>query len=312
MARLVYDPGDEVGYPRLDNPQGRLCTVIDRNVIRYASGKSYVQYLLDGLLEHLVEDMHANIDNDFDNLVVVSGKEGSGKSNLAYHLCKLFDPEFDLEDGYIYEFEAFIEKLASADGKDRGKIFWMDEATNIASNRDWMRSDNKTFIQMLEMMRSRGWTLVMCIPAVERLDVYIREYRLRYHLIARELSWEDRPAKSRGFVEVRFPKGAGTWFTIGYARFPQMTPEEKNLYESIKLKRQNEKIKEIQNKVVKEKRTKEGMAKDKEKIRRLVLYAHEQGATYVEIAQIVGCSRDHVKDMLRQARAERGQPEESE
>lgn len=32
----------------------------------------------------------------------------------------------------------------------------MDEATDIASNRDWMKTDNKSFIQMLEMMRSRG------------------------------------------------------------------------------------------------------------------------------------------------------------
>lgn len=309
MGRLVFDPGDIVGYPRLENPQGRTMTVLDRNIIRYASGKSYIQYLVDGLLEHLVEDMHSNVDNDFDNLVVISGKEGTGKSNLAYHICKLFDPEYNVEEGYIYDFEAFIEKLYTAEGEDRGKIFWLDEATNVASNRDWMRGDNKTFIQMLEMMRSRGWTLIMCIPSVERLDVYIREYRLRYLLTTMELGWENKPMKSRGYVEVSFPKGGGRWLTIGYAKFPQMSPEEKLAYEAIKKKRQDDKIKEIHNKVAKEKRSKEGMAKDKERIRRLILFAQDQGLTYNEIADLTGYSKDHIKDLLHIARKEREEAE---
>lgn len=309
--RIVYDIGDDVGYPHFGDVGGRRMTVLDRNVIIYRSGKSYVEYLLDGLLEHLAEDMHTNVEKDFDNLIVVAGKEGSGKSNLAYHLCKLYDPDFNVEDGYIYEFHAFIEKLTENQGGDRGKIFWMDEATNIASNRDWMKNDNKTFIQMLEMMRSRGWSLVMCIPSVERLDVYIREFRLRYLLVTKEMKWENNQTFGRGYVEIKLPLKNDRWRTIGYARFPQMSKDEKEKYEQIKMSHQDEKIQEIQRKVEKEKRTKSRFEQDRKNIRTLVLYAYESGRTYNEIAQMLGCSRENVKLLLRQARDERdGQTDE--
>lgn len=311
MSRIVFEEGDVVGYPRIEELNcERKMTVLDRNVIRYSTGKNYVQYLLDGLLEHLAEDMHKNIDNEFDNLVVISGREGSGKSNLAYHLCKLFDPEFSVEEGYIYEFPAFIKKLTEG-GDDRGKIFWMDEATNIASNRDWMKGDNKTFIQMLEMMRSRGWTLVMCIPSLERLDVYIRDYRVRYLLIAKEMRWEGRTVVRRGYAELKIPKKNGYWFTLGYAEFPRMEPAEKELYEEVKRRHQDDKIAEIDERVNK-KRTKDQYATDKRRIRTLTLKCYEMGMTYVEIAEMLGCNRDTVKDLLRQARAERNRPVEGD
>ena len=309
MGLTVFEMGDVVYYPYPMKKSERTMTVLDRNIIRYnQTGKMFIQYLYDGLLEHIVEDMHANVDNDLDNLVVISGREGSGKSNLAYHLCKLFQPDFNLEAGYIYEFNSFIKKLHDEPGGDRGRVFWMDEATNIASNRDWMRTDNKAFIQMLEMMRSRGWTLVMCIPSVDRLDVYIREYRLRYLLIARETGWENHSTRSRGYVEVKFPRGGGRWSTIGFAKFPKMPPDVKEEYESVKMGHQKEKITELKEKADSEKRSKEGMRADKRRIRSLMLYLHENvGLTYPEIASISGYAKDSVKEIVTQARLDRDQ-----
>lgn len=306
MTMVIYDPGDSVGYPEIsDEDCLRRMTVIERNYLRYTSGKSYTQYLLDGLLEHLAEDMHANVDNDFDNLVVVSGKEGSGKSNMAYHLCKLYDPNFTIEDGYVYEYSSFIDKLteSSTSGADRGKIFWMDEATNVASNRDSMQRDNKNFIQMLEMMRSRGWTLVMCIPSVSRLDKYIREYRLRYLLICKEMAW-GTGGRSRGYVEVKIQKGHELWGTLGYARFPKMEPEVKAEYERIKMSHQNEKMAEFQGQI---KGKAQKAQRDTAKIRALALYAFEHGAKYVDIAVMTGYSKEYVKDILQQARCDRAE-----
>lgn len=306
MSVNIFDVGDEVGYPYPTRPSERKMTVLDRNIIQYGSGKMFVQYLYDNLLEHMVEDMHTNVENEFDNLVVISGREGSGKSNLAYHICKLYQPDFSIEDGYIYEFESFIKKLSGKDrGADKGRVFWMDEATNIASNRDWMKSDNKAFIQMLEMMRSRGWTLVMCIPSVMRLDVYIREYRLRYLLIAKEMGWENNTTRRRGFVEVKYPQLGGKWFTIGYAQFPKMDPDVKELYEEVKLNHQEERICDLKEQTEVKGRGWEAARKDKKRLRAVMLALNEQGVAAKDIAVISGYSYSHVRDILIEARAER-------
>lgn len=302
MSRTIYSAGDEVYYPFNNRPSDRTMTVLNRNINVYSSGKMFVQYLYDGLLEHLVEDMHDNVDNDFDNLIVVSGAEGTGKSNFAYHLCKLYDPNFSVESGYIYEYEAFIRMLNEDRSSDRGKIFWMDEATNIASNRDWNKSDNKTFIQLLEMMRSRGWTLVMCIPDAGRLDVYIRERRARYLLVCRQMEWGGGP-KQRGYVEVRVTTGPEKWFNIGYAKFPRMPDDVKAEYEAVKRRHQDAKLEELQAKI--DKRPNGKKSEDLRRLRAIALLAREQGIKYKDLAAACGVSVQTVETWVNKAKEER-------
>ena len=122
MKIRIFDVGDTVSYPNLIESDGeRSLTVIDRNIVYHSRNKIYVQYLYDRLIDRLVEDMHENLNDDYDNVIVIDGKEGTGKSNLAYTLCKRFDPNFNLEDGYIYDFETFIKNIASESVK--GRIF---------------------------------------------------------------------------------------------------------------------------------------------------------------------------------------------
>ena len=108
MARMAFEKGDVVGYPDIYNPcpGERTVTVLDRQIVRHRTGSLYIRYLLDDLLDRLVEDMRENIAREYDNVVIVTGKEGVGKSNLAYELCHRFDPDFSMEDGYIYDLQS--------------------------------------------------------------------------------------------------------------------------------------------------------------------------------------------------------------
>lgn len=308
----MLNVGDAVFYPNPSVHQGIKLTILDRQVVLRPGNKSYIRYLYDNLLDALVSTMKTNIAKHYDNLIVITGKEGSGKSNLAYEVCKRYDPDFSIEEGYIYEFDAFMRKLADLidSGADRGKVFWMDEATNVASNRDWMHKENKKFIQLLEMMRSRGWTLVMCIPSMERLDLYIREHRVRFNLVALEMGWDNDQTVRRGYFEMRRPvqgyNGIIKFKGIGYGKFPEMDAATKKEYERVKLGNQNDLLKEAMGIKPKPKPPTKNEAKAMERMRRTVVNLRDRGMSYDDICAITGIEMTSAKDMVcRQRKADR-------
>ena len=287
--KKFLEPGDTAYWPYLLDPfhsHGQRMTVLDRNKIRRSYNRKdpryhqvrYVQYLVDGLVDNLVADMHANIADDWDNLVVISGAEGTGKSNLAYHICKKFDPDFSLEDGFIYDYTEIVRKLAEKDVK--GKIIWLDEATLIAGKRDWQKEQNKDFINILETYRSYGITIVMCIPDKDRLDVYIREDRLRYHLIAHMMSWESDTEKKRGYFEVQDKTGR----SLGYGKFPQIPAEDKKEYERIKSEHQQEYAEDLQAKIDRKKNGGPQASRWIEIAIREIIARHDSGLSWEDLA----------------------------
>lgn len=222
--------------------------VLDTKVMRWRSGKVFVRYLYKDLIEALAKDMCRNVADGYDNVVVCEGPEGSGKSNLMYHVLSAYQlahtgREFDLEKQYTYEMEEFKEKLREGDSSRT--TYWMDEGSNIANNRDWNTQGNKDLVAFLEMMRSRSITFGMCIPHHERLDVYIREHRIRYLLRCGAMDFDHSEAKPRGYFELKKRNEYGRMITIGYGTYDPMPEEAKKTYEAIKLRSQEKKITQI-------------------------------------------------------------------
>lgn len=310
MGLRVFEKGDVVYYPhpmmmvKNDKPM----TVKDRYIRVYPSRKFYIRYLYDNLLERLAQEMHENIEGDFDNVVCIWGAEGSGKSVLAYWLAKTYDPDFDMAKSYVYSFDDLLNKIHDSDA-DEGSIFWLDEATNISNNRDWMIRDNKTFIKMLEMFRSRKWTLILCIPDFNRLDIYLREQRIRFSLHAEILSWEGAPEKSRGYFELRRMDVASSRRreqVVGFGKFPDIPAEDRAAYAAIKKNTQDTMLQEMYDK-------KNGGGKDGKggkALRMLILEMRENGMSVADIAAKTDLAEQTVMNYCRLARRERGDADE--
>lgn len=218
---------------------------IDYMPVIHNNGKLFVRYLYDNALQKLGEDMRRNVADNNDNFVCIEGGEGSGKSNLAYWVCKAYDPTFNIEDNYVYDFDTFKEKISSGD--INGKCFWMDEMSNLANNRDWNSTANKHMIEFVEMMRSKSIMFCCCIPHHERLDVYLRENRIRYLLKCSPLQWTERGKVARGTFEISKRNDFGMIKHVGYGCYDQIPPEDKKIYERIKIESQQKKIDEIVN-----------------------------------------------------------------
>ena len=232
---------EDVGEPR--KTMIGVMKAIDCEPVVHGNGKLFVRYLYDGMLKKLGEDMRQNVADHNDNVVVIEGGEGSGKSNLAYWVCKAYDPDFSIEDGYVYDFDTFKERIAEKN--IRGRCFWMDETSNLANNRDWNSTNNKHLIEFVEMMRSKNLCLVMCIPHKERLDVYLRENRIRYLLKTSPLHWRERGKVRRGTFELSKRNDYDEMQHVGYGTYQIIPEDDKKLYETIKLESQQKKIDEI-------------------------------------------------------------------
>lgn len=315
MRMILFGQGDRFQYPTMKfMPDGTNCnlTCIDRKVERHRSGKYYISYLYDDLTEVLIEEMHDNIRDHLDNVIVIHGPEGTGKSHLAYHLCRKFDPNFDVHRNYIYEYDIFLKRITEDMEKPPGTVYWLDEGANIASNRDSMRTDNKEFIKILEMFRSKGWTLIICVPKLDRLDLYIRETRARYIIEAAVMSWDlddsRRRDARRGYYHLTrcdFKNRYRATKPIGYGMFPPIPDDEAVEYEKIKTGSQEQKLEEL-NEAKESRGNKRLMDLGRDK-RRLMLQLSEDGYSNLRIADILGTTVESVAVTLVKARKEKEQ-----
>lgn len=294
---MIYDIGDTVYYPKLHIKSDKPMEVVDRYIGRGANGL-FVQYLTDQLLDRLAEEMHENREDHYDNVVVITGREGTGKSNLAYWVAKKYDPDFRIEDGYVYDMMPFLEKINRHE-VPRGKVFWFDEATNVLSARNWMTDTNKSLDQLLEMLRSYEMTLIMCIPLLDRLDLYVRQSRMRYLLQTHERYWEKRDHASRGYFELkRWPN----FRSVCWGTFPEMPESEKRIYENLKVRSQKSKVREIYERF--DDQNQPRIAKSAKYNRVMAAALRDLGLTYDEISDRTGIPSGTLKSWISEGRKE--------
>ena len=303
MIRWAWDKGDKVCWPDTKTAateayKGRTVTIDERQVIRYPDGSpKYIRYLYDPLLDRIAEDMKANVENSYDNFIMITGNEGTGKSALACDLasryCALWGEKFQLDKAYVYSFEQLIDKLADDDGQ---LVYWMDELTNIANSRAWNSPESKHFVRVLEMIRSQGKTLIGCIPHHERADIYVREFRTLYRLETQEMEWGSMRSATRGFFEMLEPTKIPDqpWRTLGYGRFRKMDPEISADYEKIKQQNFKGEIEKIREKMELSKQTGDSY---QAKARMILYMVDECGLSYKQVADISGIPYSTVKNI---------------
>ena len=271
MVRIQIEGKGEIRKTRIGN-----CEVLDAQVKVYRSGKFFIQYLYKDLLKLLAEDMHHNIKADYDNVVMIEGGEGSGKSTMAWNLINAYSPGFDIKQVYVYNMQGIRERFANADYG--GNIFWMDETSQIASNRTWQSEDNQDLVGILETCRSKHLSLIGCVPKIDRVDIYLREFRMRYLLRCRPMKFPNIGYLPRGVFELlKRNNESGQMEHVGYGLFENMPEDAKTIYEPIKADFQERfrlKIAERQEKGGKYKEKWEQAMKDKSDI---MLKLHDSG-----------------------------------
>lgn len=276
-------------------------TVKDFSIVHHASGKPFIRYLCDGLLEALAKDMKNNVSADYDNLVIIEGNEGSGKSNFTWECCKALNPEFDFKRQLTYTVDDLKTRLQ--DGDDKHSVFWLDEAYDIANKRDWNTDRNKMFVTLLVKMRSRGWTLMMDVPRFEDMDVYIRDHRARYVVTCCPCEFEHTGYKERGFFELKKRDKTGRWQHIGYGSYDRMPEDVDAEYRSVKEQSQDRSLKALaENDTSPGARYRKKYEDQSKRLNKAVMLLYDAGVSREDIMTTLGISQKTFYTMLEKGK----------
>jgi len=138
-------------------------------------------YLHDALKDNLNVGK-LSVRRDWDQVYLVDGVEGGGKSVLAQQIGYFCDPTLTI-DRIVFDAKSFREAVKNAT-KYQCVIF--DEAYGGLSSRQAMSEVNKTIVAMLTRIRRKNLFLIIVLPSFFDVDKYIALWRSRMlvHVLA--------------------------------------------------------------------------------------------------------------------------------
>jgi len=143
-------------------------------------------------LEYIIDEIKEAQKHGFDRIIVITGREGDGKSALAAHIAT----RLGFTDPHEIAFSAkqFLKKLNEAEDLN---TVWLDEGGRGLYSRDAMKAWNRDLAKAFMQIRIKRLTSIICIPHMKLLDVHMRNRRVDY--------WGSvfRIGYKRGFVKWR-------------------------------------------------------------------------------------------------------------
>lgn len=184
------------------------------------------------------------------NVIMVEGSTGAGKSTFAillcYELAKRLKVDFDLEKDYVYTMEDLLVKIQDPNASP---INLIDEAVLVMNSKGSMTKQNRDMVDIFNTMRSLGWTTVLVAPSIFQIDKTMRLMHIDYKV---HCSSEDDSiirGYGRGFFEISKPKryeyskdAEPYWVLQLTGVFGKLPPRIDGLYQPIKLKAQRKLI----------------------------------------------------------------------
>jgi hypothetical protein len=205
--------------------------------------------------------------NEKDNVILITGARGEGKSTLAGKILFQF-PEFNPYENVVYTQEAFFKEL-----KKKNNYVWADEGIISAAKGNVMTRANKLLHQAITINRDNYNIVFFLLPFVEDFDTKILQYVSCWlHVDTRGLAIMMLPSNKGLFgkrnwdvdqmkkIYDEFLKEnaktlhAPYWLFQnfrGYVRFGKLTKEQDIIIKEIKTLRKNESLdKEMKDEVV--------------------------------------------------------------
>lgn len=134
----------------------------------------------------LIAYLKGRIASRYDNVIVISGKEGRGKSNLAMWLAVNLTPDFKSDSDVVFNHEEWRKVIPRYRSRP-GLVLLLDEGGNLALAHDWSKRENRNLRKILMQARVMRATIILAIPKFKNLDPYIRDHRcvVRLHMTGR-------------------------------------------------------------------------------------------------------------------------------
>ena len=133
----------------------------------------YIEPRLKRNLEQKIKGSLEKKDKDF--VMCIDGKEGAGKSWLAFQIGKFVDPTLDVSR-VVFNPEQFREAIFKA---KKGQCIVYDEAITGLSSRASLSGVNRVLISLMMQMRQKNLFIIIVLPTFFLLDKYVALFRAR-------------------------------------------------------------------------------------------------------------------------------------
>lgn len=246
-------------------------------------------YYLDGILKTNLDNLKKDLKQDYDALIIISGRERFGKSTIAGQIAYYLDPTYNI-DRCCFTAEQFQDAVKSSD-KYQAIVF--DEAHGYLNSRQSMSRFNIELVKVMAEMGFRNLFIIICLPNFFELDKYPAIHRSvsMVHVYKRSYFGAYNYSKKRKL----YIKGKKTYDYHSVSpdfigRFTKFFPIPKAEYDAKKLKSltQMQQPKQVE-------------AELRNRIKRAVLWMKEQGLTQQEIGDILGMTHQNVSVLQRKA-----------
>lgn len=208
-------------------------------------------------------------ENQKDNIIIVTGSRGEGKSTLTGKILFQFE-DFDPFESLVYSKEAMFKQV-----KKKNNYVWGDESIINVAKGNVMSRSNKLLHELFTVSRSNYNIIFLCMPNIEDFDTKILQYcSMWLHVAERGLAVVMLPnnkgifgKKNWDLIEMKkiyeeFQKQnqkvhhAPYWIFSNfraYIRFSKLTNQQEAIINEIKDLRKNENLdKEMKENVVTE------------------------------------------------------------
>src|ERR1041384_8164708 len=136
--------------------------------------------------------------SDKDAVVIITGRERTGKSTMAWTLAKRIDESFG-SARMVFTGRDFMQEATKL---PKGAALVLDEAIQGGFSRDAMGEQNKALAKFLIVAGERNLVSFVLFPNMRWLDPYISEHRARWWVLVEKrgeaLVHEMRRADYRG------------------------------------------------------------------------------------------------------------------
>jgi hypothetical protein len=137
--------------------------------------KEQVGYLFDHVMISKCYTIYKKLKKFDDYVIVIVGREGSGKTTLSAQISAYIDSNFDVPRMSFTSLE-FIQNLRKG---QPGDAVTSDEGGLMLFSRESMSLQNRSNVKTLMVVRKKSLALCICVPDYNSIDSYIRNHRTK-------------------------------------------------------------------------------------------------------------------------------------
>ena len=130
------------------------------------------EFFIEELLVRKLDLMIKRMEGTDDNVVICSGDEGQGKTNIVAGMCYYVAFKTGRKYGIDNIFFDLDKLIAFASGTEQQIIHW-DEGALGGLSMQWWKKNQQKFIQLLMIARKKRHFIIICIPKFYKLNEYI-------------------------------------------------------------------------------------------------------------------------------------------